>query len=106
HETKNVSSGEGGALLVNDPALVERAYVIWEKGTDRRAFKDGRVDKYSWVDIGSSFLPSEFVAAVLSAQLEHAEAFCRERVSIWNRYHEAFRDLEAADILRRPVVPP
>jgi dTDP-4-amino-4,6-dideoxygalactose transaminase len=106
HETKNVSSGEGGALVVNNPDLAERGYVIWEKGTNRQAFKLGRVDKYRWIDIGSSFLPSEFTAAILYAQLEQARRFCDERIAIWNRYHDAFRDLEASEVITRPTVPP
>lgn len=105
HETKNVSSGEGGALVVNKPDLVDRALVIWEKGTNRHAFKLGRVDKYRWIDIGSSFLPSEFTAAILYAQLEQARRFCDERIGIWNRYHAAFADLEAREAVNRPTVP-
>src|SRR6185437_7512596 len=73
HETKNVLSGEGGALLVNDAALIERAEIIWEKGTDRSRFFRGQVDKYTWVDVGSSYLPSEITAAFLSAQLDEAD---------------------------------
>ncbi len=106
HETKNITSGEGGALLINRPDFSERAFIIWEKGTNRRAFKQGRIDKYSWVDIGSSFLPSEFTAAVLCAQLEEAERFCSERIRVWNRYHAAFEDLAAKGAFRRPTVPP
>jgi dTDP-4-amino-4,6-dideoxygalactose transaminase len=106
HETKNISSGEGGALVVNNARFAERAHIIWEKGTNRRAFHRGLVDKYRWVDIGSSFLPSEYTAAVLFAQLERAEQTCRERVEIWNRYHEAFRDLAAAEVIECPEVPP
>jgi dTDP-4-amino-4,6-dideoxygalactose transaminase len=105
HETKNATSGEGGALTVNDPALSERAFIIWEKGTNRRAFKLGAVDKYTWVDCGSSFLPSELTAAVLLAQLEQIERFNTQRRTIWNRYHAGFAALEAAEIVRRPVVP-
>jgi dTDP-4-amino-4,6-dideoxygalactose transaminase len=105
HETKNISSGEGGALVVNKPDLTDRAYVVWEKGTNRQAFKEGRVDKYRWIDIGSSFLASEFVAAILFAQLEQASGLCGARKKIWRRYHDAFHDLEAAELVRRPVVP-
>jgi len=105
HETKNATSGEGGALTVNDPRFSERAWVIWEKGTNRRAFGLGLVDKYTWLDCGSSFLPSEFTAAVLLAQLEQVERFCEERCAIWHRYHDGFADLEAAEIVRRPIVP-
>ena len=106
HETKNVSSGEGGALVVNNPRLTDRAHVIWEKGTNRQAFRQGRVDKYRWIDIGSSFLPSEFTAAILLAQFEQAQRLCDERMQIWNRYHDGFRDLETAETVRRPTVPP
>ena len=102
HETKNVLSGEGGALLVNDPALVERAEVIWEKGTDRSRFFRGQVDKYTWVDVGSSYLPSEITAAFLSAQLDEADRLTADRLAIWHRYHEAFEAAETAGQLRRP----
>lgn len=105
HETKNVTSGEGGALTINDRRLSERAYVIWEKGTNRRAFKLGLVDKYTWIDCGSSFLPSEFMAAILLSQLEQIERFTAERCAIWDRYHAAFAPLEAAGRARRPIVP-
>lgn len=105
HETKNIVSGEGGALLVNDPSLVERAEIVWEKGTNRSKFFRGQVDKYTWVDIGSSFLPSEILAAVLWAQLEQVEEITRERLRIWDGYHAAFADLEHAGWLRRPIVP-
>jgi dTDP-4-amino-4,6-dideoxygalactose transaminase len=97
--------GEGGALLVNDPALTARAELIWEKGTNRRAFLEGLTDKYTWVDLGSSFYPSEISAAFLSAQLEHAEAATAERLRVWHRYHEAFAKLEEAGRVRRPIVP-
>src|SRR3984957_4074835 len=86
HETKNVISGEGGALIVNDPVLVERAEVLWQKGINRLQFNRGEVDKYSWVDIGSSFLPSELLAAFLWAQLEDGGAITEHRRIIWNRY--------------------
>lgn len=105
HETKNVISGEGGALLVNDPRYVERAEVIWEKGTNRKQFFAGQVDKYTWVDIGSSYLPSELTAAFLQAQLEEAERLTAKRLAIWRSYHDAFADLEAAGDVRRPIVP-
>lgn len=106
HETKNVISGEGGALVVNDPQLVERAEVIHEKGTNRRAFFRGEVDKYSWVDVGSSFVASELAAAFLWAQLERAEWIAAQRMAAWQRYHDGLAELEAAGLLRRPVVPP
>jgi dTDP-4-amino-4,6-dideoxygalactose transaminase len=87
HETKNVISGEGGALLVNDPAYFERAEIIREKGTDRSRFFRGQVDKYTWVDVGSSFLPGELIAAFLLAQLEHAQEITAARLLIWHNYH-------------------
>jgi len=105
HETKNVTCGEGGALLVNDPALRERAETIWEKGTDRRRFLRGEVDRYSWVDVGSSFGASELAAAFLWGQLGAAASVTARRLAIWRRYHEAFAELEAAGQGRRPHVP-
>jgi dTDP-4-amino-4,6-dideoxygalactose transaminase len=105
HHTKNVSSGEGGALLVNDPALLERAEVVWEKGTDRKRFERGEVDRYTWVDVGSSFAASELTAAFLWGQLEAAEEITGRRLEIWNRYHEAFAEPEAKGLAQRPVVP-
>ena len=105
HETKNVIAGEGGALLVNDARLSARAEVIWEKGTDRSAFFRGAVDKYSWRDIGSSFLPGELMAAFLWAQLEEAERITRLRLEIWRRYHELLEPLETEGTLRRPIIP-
>ncbi|MBF0170735.1 MAG: dTDP-4-amino-4,6-dideoxygalactose transaminase [Nitrospinae bacterium] len=86
HESKNVIAGEGGALLVNDPAFAKRAEIVWEKGTDRRAFYRGAVDKYTWRDVGSSFLPSELVAALLWSQIEEAEAITRRRMRVWETY--------------------
>lgn len=105
HETKNIVSGEGGALLINDSQFEDRAEIIREKGTNRRQFLRGQVDKYTWVDIGSSFLPSEFVAAVLMAQFEKAREITNERLAIWQRYHAAFLDLENKELLRRPIIP-
>jgi dTDP-4-amino-4,6-dideoxygalactose transaminase len=105
HETKNIISGEGGALLVNDPALIERAEIIREKGTNRSQFFRGQVDKYSWVDIGSSYLPGEIIAAFLWAQMEAGDEITSARLSIWEAYHEAFEELEGKGDLRRPVVP-
>lgn len=105
HETKNVISGEGGALLVNAPELALRAEVIREKGTDRSRFFRGEVDKYTWQDIGSSFLPGELIAAFLWAQLEQAAPITHERLAIWDRYHALLAPLEAAGYLRRPIVP-
>lgn len=105
HETKNVISGEGGALLINDRALVERAEVIREKGTNRSRFFRGQVDKYTWVDLGSSYLPSELIAAFLAAQLEEADHITSRRLAIWDRYHAWAAPLEASGLLRRPVIP-
>lgn len=106
HETKNVISGEGGALLINNPALIERAEIIREKGTNRSKFFRGQVDKYTWVDIGSSYLPSELVAAFLLAQLEQADDITRRRLAIWDRYHAWAESLERQGRVRRPIVPP
>ena len=105
HETKNVISGEGGALIINDPRFEERAEIVWEKGTDRSRFFRGLVDKYTWVDVGSSFLPGELTAAFLWAQLEEADAITAERLSIWGRYDAACAALDHLGI-RRPFVPP
>ncbi len=105
HETKNVISGEGGALLVNDRGLAARAEVIWEKGTDRSAFFRGEVDKYTWQDIGSSFLPGELMAAFLWAQLGEADRITATRLACWSRYHELLEPLEKSGRLRRPIVP-
>lgn len=105
HETKNVICGEGGALLVNQPGLMERTEIIWEKGTNRSQFFRGQVDKYTWVDIGSSYLPSEINAAFLWAQLEEAEAITQKRIDIWQQYHQAFAELEAQGKVRRPIIP-
>lgn len=105
HETKNVISGEGGALLVNYPEYIERAEIIWEKGTNRNQFFKGLVDKYTWVDIGSSYLPSELNAAFLWAQLEAAEVINQKRLKIWQQYHQAFADLEVQGKVRRPIIP-
>lgn len=105
HETKNIISGEGGALLLNDPGLVERAEIVREKGTDRSRFFRGQVDKYTWVDIGSSYLPSEIVAAFLSSQMQHAGRITAQRLALWEKYHVRVAGLEAAGHLRRPVIP-
>jgi dTDP-4-amino-4,6-dideoxygalactose transaminase len=105
-ETKNIISGEGGALLVNDLALSGRAEIIREKGTNRSEFFRGQVDKYTWVDIGSSYLPGEIIAAFLWAQMEEAESIAAKRMAIWERYHSAFAGLEEDGRLRRPIVPP
>ena len=105
HETKNVTCGEGGALLVNDPELVERAEIVQEKGTDRSRFFRGEVDRYRWVDLGSSFLASEINAAFLWAQLEEADRITADRMRIWTAYHDRLEPLERAGLLRRPVLP-
>jgi dTDP-4-amino-4,6-dideoxygalactose transaminase len=105
HETKNVVAGEGGALLINDPRWSARAEIVWEKGTNRAEFFRGAVDKYTWVDIGSSYLPSEINAAFLLAQLEMADTITERRFAVWQRYHDAFAAAEADGIVRRPIVP-
>lgn len=105
HETKNVHCGEGGALAINDPGMVARAEIIQEKGTDRSKFFRGEIDKYTWQDVGSSYLLSEVCAAFLWAQLERLDEITAERRRVWSEYHEAFAPLEEAGILRRPVVP-
>lgn len=105
HETKNVISGEGGALLVNDPQYVDRAEVLREKGTDRSRFFRGEIDKYTWQDIGSSFLPGELIAAFLWAQLEEAESVTQGRLRSWQIYHDLLAPLEDQARLRRPIVP-
>ncbi len=105
HETKNIQCGEGGALLVNDPALVERAEIVQEKGTNRTAFFRGDADRYTWLDLGSSYLMSEVSAAFLWAQIEEADATTAERRRIWSRYHDAFAELEQGGVVRRPGVP-
>ena len=106
HETKNVISGEGGALLVNDFELALRAEIIREKGTDRSRFFRGEVDKYTWQEVGSSFLPGELIAAFLWAQLEEALAITAKRLASWERYNAMLAPLEAKGVLRRPVIPP
>jgi dTDP-4-amino-4,6-dideoxygalactose transaminase len=105
HETKNVISGEGGALLVNDLELAARAEIIREKGTDRSRFFRGEVDKYTWQEVGSSFLPGEIIAAFLYAQLEEAETITAARRASWEYYHGLLEEMENAGLLRRPVVP-
>lgn len=105
HETKNLVSGEGGALLVNDPDLIERAEIIHEKGTNRAKFLRGEIEKYTWVDIGSSFAPSELVSACLFAQMEVAEEIQARRMGLWRRYHEMLAEAEAQGVLKRPTIP-
>lgn len=105
HETKNIIAGEGGALLINDPRFVERAEMIREKGTNRSQFFRGQVDKYTWVDVGSSYLPGEVIAAFLWAQMEEADAINKRRLDIWSNYHQCFTSLEKADKVKRPSAP-
>jgi dTDP-4-amino-4,6-dideoxygalactose transaminase len=105
HETKNVISGEGGALLINDEKFIKRAEIIREKGTNRTQFYRDQVDKYTWVDIGSSYLPSEITASFLWAQLQEANDITFKRLDIWNQYHEALASYEVKGLLRRPTVP-
>lgn len=106
HETKNLSCGEGGALLVNDPALGERAEILREKGTNRARFFRGQVDKYTWVDVGSSYLPSEILAAWLWAQFEGAEFIQARRREIWHRYEDGLQDWARCAGVGLPRVPP
>lgn len=105
HETKNIISGEGGALLINDAAHLEAAEIIWQKGTNRQQFCRGEVDKYTWQRAGSSFLPGEIVAAFLKAQLEEAEAITANRLAAWRRYQERLLPLAREGLLRLPTVP-
>lgn len=105
HETKNIISGEGGALMVNDPAAFERSEIIWEKGTNRAQFNRAEVARYTWIDIGSSYLPSDILAAVLYAQLERGEAITSQRVVQWRRYHDLLAGFEKEGTLSRPVIP-
>lgn len=105
HETKNVQCGEGGALTINDEQFEKRAEIIWEKGTNRAAFWRGEIDKYGWVDIGSSFLPSEVVAAFLYAQLEQATEIQTRRKDIWGIYHQGLRPLYEKGYLKGPHIP-
>jgi dTDP-4-amino-4,6-dideoxygalactose transaminase len=106
HETKNVTCGEGGALIVNDPRYIERAEIVWQKGTNRSQFFRGTVDKYSWVDLGSSYLPSDLLAAFLLAQLEARERIQAARRRLWERYDRELAGWAAASGARLPVVPP
>ena len=105
HETKNIIAGEGGMLAINDPKFIDRAEIIWEKGTNRSSFFRGEVDKYGWVDMGSSFLPSEIVAAFLWAQLEELAIIQSKRIAIWNLYQHELRDWAAANGVRMPFIP-
>lgn len=105
HETKNYTMGEGGALLILNQDFIERAEIIREKGTNRSKFFRGQVDKYSWVDIGSSYLPSELNAAYLYAQLEEAKMINDNRIKTWNLYHEGLKELEDRGFIDLPVIP-
>lgn len=105
HETKNIISGEGGMLVINDERFVRRAEIIWEKGTNRAEFFRGEVNKYGWVDTGSSFLPSEMVAAFLYAQLENLELIQNKRKELWNHYHELLMPLAEKGMFKLPVLP-
>jgi len=105
HETKNYNCGEGGAVLINDERFIERAEVIREKGTDRSRFFRGQVDKYTWVDIGSSYLPSELNAAFLWAQFEHADTINDNRLATWQRYYDGLQNLVISEQLTLPTVP-
>jgi dTDP-4-amino-4,6-dideoxygalactose transaminase len=105
HETKNIISGEGGMLAINDSRFVDRAEVIWEKGTNRSQFFRGEVNKYGWVDTGSSFLPSEVIAAFLWAQLENLELIQNKRIKIWNLYHQGLNELYLSKKINVPFIP-
>jgi dTDP-4-amino-4,6-dideoxygalactose transaminase len=105
HETKNFSCGEGGALLINDERFIERAEVVREKGTNRSQFFRGQVDKYTWTDIGSSYLPSDLLAAVLLAQLEARDSIQSKRQKIWSRYHRGLSDWAQSFGVTLPIVP-
>jgi dTDP-4-amino-4,6-dideoxygalactose transaminase len=105
HESKNITSGEGGALLINDERFIKKAEIVSKKGTNRIQFFRGEVDKYSWIQKGSSFLPGEIVTAFLWAQLQKAQWINRQRLRIWKRYHEQFKKFESKEFLRRPFIP-
>ena len=105
HETKNIISGEGGALIVNDERFINRAEIVWEKGTNRVAFKRGEVSKYEWVDVGSSYLPSEVISAILYAQLTELKKIQKRRKEIWNLYFELLEPLALLDKVKLPLLP-
>jgi len=105
HETKNIISGEGGMLVINDDKFIGRCEIVWEKGTNRAAFFRGEIDKYGWVDIGSSFLPSEIVSAFLFAQLEHLDQIQKKRLQLWNLYYELLKPLEISGLFKLPIIP-
>lgn len=105
HETKNIIAGEGGMLVINDSQFFERAEIIREKGTNRSAFFRGEVNKYGWVDIGSSFLPSEIISAFLFGQLEHLDEIQNKRISIWDRYYDGLKNISLDGYLQLPIIP-
>lgn len=105
HETKNISSGEGGLLAINDERFIKRAEIIWEKGTNRAAFFRGEINKYGWVDVGSSFLPSDMIAAFLFAQLENIDRIQNKRKKIWYQYYDLLKPLEEKGVLKLPKIP-
>lgn len=105
HETKNISSGEGGLLAINDPSYIKRAEIVWEKGTNRSAFTRGEVSKYEWVDVGSSFMPSDMIAAFLYAQLKCINDIQKTRINIWKRYYNKLKNLAKKDRFQLPELP-
>jgi len=105
HETKNIQAGEGGLLIINDDRFIKRAEIIWEKGTNRAAFFRGEVNKYGWVDVGSSFLPSDMIAAFLYAQLENLDDIQNKRKEIWTQYYELLKPLEKEGLIQLPKIP-
>lgn len=105
HETKNIIAGEGGMLVINNPKFNERAEIIREKGTNRSAFFRGEINKYGWVDLGSSFLPSEIISAFLFGQIEHLEEIQTKRIAIWNRYFNELQNLQAQGKVTLPLIP-
>lgn len=105
HETKNIISGEGGMLVINDEKFNERAEILWEKGTNRAAFHRGEINKYGWLDVGSSFLPSDVTAAVLFAQLENLEGIQKKRKEIWNIYYNHLHELQTKNVVKLPTLP-
>lgn len=105
HETKNINSGEGGLLAINDERFIERSEIIWEKGTNRAEFFRGEVNKYGWVDVGSSFLPSEIIAAYLWAQLENLENIQKRRIEIWDQYYDGLKEWGKSNNIKLPFIP-
>lgn len=105
HNTKNITSGLGGALIINDETLIDRAKIIWQKGTNREAFLEGMIDKYTWQDIGSSYMMNEFGSAILSAQLQRLDEITAKRMTLWQQYHHALKDVAIKYGYKRPHVP-